>query len=157
MAARVGDGDTKRARCASDRLAGGLLGAGLTGAVARRRDRVSPGNSIGTVVGRAAFRPLPAIGVRLYACLIVNLAERRAMWREHRHLRKFWRVRLVAALVAVVLSVWGGWFGGGDWMLPAALVLLFLMIFPFWFSDRRAEAEWKARRAARDAAKSRHA
>jgi fatty acid desaturase len=107
--------------------------------------------------GSNGLRSLPAVGVRLYACLIMNLAERRAMWREHRHLRQLWRVRLVAALVAVVLSVWGGWFGGGGWMLPAALVLLFLIIFPLWFSDRRAEAEWKARRAARDAARSRRA
>ena len=73
------------------------------------------------------------------------------MWREKRHMRKFWRVRLAAAVVAFALSIWVA-FGASMWVLTVSLVLLGLMMFPFMRSDQRVEAEWKARQAARRAA-----
>ena len=73
------------------------------------------------------------------------------MWREKRHMRKFWRVRLAAALVALALSIVVA-FGGSMWLLTVSLVLLGLMMLPFMRSDQRVEAEWKARQAARRSA-----
>ena len=78
----------------------------------------------------------------------MTFAERRAMWREKRHMRKFWRVRLAAALVALTLSIAVA-FGSSMWLLTVSLVLLALIMFPFLRSDQRVEAEWKARQAAR--------
>jgi fatty acid desaturase len=85
---------------------------------------------------------------RLHYAAAMTFAERRAMWREKRRMRKFWRTRIVAALAAVALNIWA-WFGGSDWMEAVALAVLALLMFPFWSSDRRVETEWKARQAAR--------
>jgi hypothetical protein len=63
-------------------------------------------------------------------------------------MRKLWRVRVTAALVVIALSVWVGAFGGSIWLEVVGLVLLGLIILPFWSSDRRVEAEWKARQDA---------
>jgi hypothetical protein len=82
----------------------------------------------------------------------MTFAERRAMWREKREMRKLGRVRAAIGLVVVAISIWVGFLGGSMWFETVALVLLALMIFPFWASDQRVEAEWKARQAARRAA-----
>jgi hypothetical protein len=63
-------------------------------------------------------------------------------------MRRFWRVRVAAALLALTLNLWA-WYSGGDWMEPLALVVVGLLIFPFWSDDRRVEAEWKALQARR--------
>ena len=73
------------------------------------------------------------------------------MWREKRHMRKFWRVRLAVALVALALSIAVA-FGGSMWLLTISLVLLALMMFPLLRSDQRVEAEWKARQTTRQCA-----
>jgi uncharacterized BrkB/YihY/UPF0761 family membrane protein len=78
----------------------------------------------------------------------MTFAERRAMWREKRHMRKFWRVRLAAALVAFALSISVA-FGGSMWLLAVSTLLLGLLILPFLRSDQRVETEWNALQAAR--------
>jgi fatty acid desaturase len=78
----------------------------------------------------------------------MTFAERRAMWREKRHMRKFWRVRLAAALGAFALSIIVA-FGGSMWLLAVSALLLGLMLIPFLRSDQRVETEWKALQAAR--------
>jgi fatty acid desaturase len=78
----------------------------------------------------------------------MTFAERREMWREKRQMKKWWRVRLVAALVAVVLSIWG-LISGDMTVALVVLVVLGLGIFPFLASDLRVDAEWRARRASR--------
>jgi hypothetical protein len=78
----------------------------------------------------------------------MTFAERRAMWREKRHMRKFWRVRLGAALVAFALTILAA-VGGSMWLLAVSILLLGLLILPFLPSDQRVEAEWKRLQAAR--------
>lgn len=73
------------------------------------------------------------------------------MWREKRQMRKFVRVRVAVGLAVIAISIWVA-LGASMWWLTAATVLLGLMIFPFWTSDQRVEAEWKARQATRWAA-----
>jgi protein-S-isoprenylcysteine O-methyltransferase Ste14 len=73
------------------------------------------------------------------------------MWTEKRRMRKLGRARLAAALVGFFFAIWGGWFGGPSWGVYVTLVILGLIIFPFWWSDRQVEAEWKTRKAAREA------
>ena len=68
-------------------------------------------------------------------------------------MKKFWQARLLAAIVATALSIWGAFDGGGWWHAEVvALVLIGLITFPFMRSDNRAEAERKARLDARRAA-----
>jgi len=78
----------------------------------------------------------------------MTFAERRAMWREKRRMRKFWRARVAAALLALALSL-SAWYSGSERVEAVALVVVGLLIFPFWSSDRRVEADWKALQARR--------
>ena len=67
-------------------------------------------------------------------------------------MRTLWRLRVAAAVVVIAINIWIALLGGTMWLEIVALVLLALLIFPFWSSDQRVEAEWKARQAARRSA-----